>query len=330
VNGALAAFDAGFPLLGMAVVFAVVATLHSAGMSAGRFLSFIVAFTQLIGGGLQMSTALVQVLSIVPDYERLKPIFEARSEGGPGTRRPGPPRGDIAVDYVSFRYSPTGPLVLDDVSIEARPGEFIALVGPSGSGKSTLLRLLLGLDAAEAGTILLDGQDLATLDPRAVRRRMGAVLQTSAVTPGRLADYITDHSGLTVDDAWEAARLVALDEDIGRMPMGLFTIVNERGGVLSGGQAQRLMIARAVAAKPSILLLDEATSALDNATQERIGRNLEGLSATRVVVAHRLSTIVNADRIYVLQGGKVIQTGTYAELIAQDGLFAALARRQLG
>ena len=329
VNGALVAFNAGFPLLGMAVIFVVVAALHGAGLSAGRFLSFIVAFTQLIGSGLQMSAALVQVLSIVPDYERLKPIFEARSEGGPGMSRPGRLRGDIAVDHVSFRYSPTGPLVLDDVSIEARPGEFIALVGPSGSGKSTLLRLLLGLDAAEAGTILLDGRDLATLDPRAVRRRMGAVLQTSAVTPGRLADYITGHSGLTVGDAWEAARLAALAEDIGRMPMGLSTIVNERGGVLSGGQAQRLMIARAVAAKPPILLFDEATSALDNATQERIGRNLEGLSATRVVVAHRLSTVVNADRIYVLQGGKVIQTGTYAELMAQDGLFAALARRQL-
>lgn len=260
----------------MAVVFAVVAALHGAGLSAGRFLSFNVAFAQLIGSGLQVSMAIVQVLSIVPDYERLKPIFAARPEGRPGARRPGRLRGGIRVDHVSFRYSPAGPPVLDDVSIEARPGEFIALVGPSGSGKSTLLRLLLGLDAPEVGTILLDGQDLATLDPRAVRRQVGAVLQTSAVTPGRLADYIGGQRGLTDDDVREAARLAALDEDIGRMPMGLSTIVNERGGVLSGGQAQRLMIARAVAGKPPILLLDEATSALDNATQGRIGHNTGG------------------------------------------------------
>ena len=202
-------------------------------------------------------------------------------------------------------------------------------MGPSGSGKSTILRLLLGFERPESGAVYYNGQDLAGLDVRAVRRQIGTVIQSGKVMAGVLVQNIIGSSLLTLDDAWEAARMAGLDEDIKRMPMGMLTLVSEEGGTFSGGQRQRLLIARALAHKPRIVFFDEATSALDNATQEIVSRSLDNLNATRVVIAHRLSTIVNADRIYVLQGGRVVQSGTYSELIQRPGLFAELAKRQI-
>jgi ATP-binding cassette subfamily C protein len=237
--------------------------------------------------------------------------------------------GDIEVSHITFRYAKEGPTILNDVSIAIRPGEMVALVGPSGSGKSSLLRLLMGFEQPEAGAVYYNGQDLASLNVQEVRRQIGTVIQSGKVTAGSILNNIIGSSLLTVEDAWEAARMAGLDNDIKRMPMGMHTVVNEEGGTFSGGQRQRLLIARAVAHHPRIIFFDEATSALDNATQEVVSKSLEDLNATRLVIAHRLSTIVNADRIYVMERGRVVQVGTYQELVQQPGLFAGLARRQM-
>jgi ABC-type bacteriocin/lantibiotic exporter with double-glycine peptidase domain len=232
------------------------------------------------------------------------------------------------VQHVRFGYHPDLPPVLHDVSLAVRPGEFVALVGPSGSGKSTLLRLLLGFETPQSGSIFYDGSSLANLDVRAVRRHIGAVLQHASVMAGSLFENIAGSHPLTLDDAWEAARMAGLDEDIRRMPMGMQTLVSQGGSTLSGGQRQRLLIARAVARKPRILLFDEATSALDNRTQDVVRQSLEKLRVTRLVIAHRLSTVRHADRIYVFEAGRIVQTGTPIELLAQPGLFAEMAHRQ--
>ena len=219
--------------------------------------------------------------------------------------------------------------MLRDLSISIRAGEFVALVGASGCGKSTLFRLLLGFEKLESGAIHFDGRDLAGMNLQSVRRQIGVVLQNGQLQTGDIFQNIAGARLVTLDDAWEAARMAGLDEDIRAMPMGMHTVISEGGGGLSGGQRQRLMIARAIATRPRILLFDEATSALDNQTQAQVSRSLESLRTTRIVIAHRLSTIIKADRIYVLDGGRVAESGTYSELLARDGLFAKLAKRQL-
>jgi ATP-binding cassette subfamily C protein len=215
------------------------------------------------------------------------------------------------------------------VSVHIRPGQFVAFVGPSGAGKSTLFRLLLGFETPVTGSICYDGEDLAGLDLQAVRRQVGVVLQHSRLLPGDILSNIVGTSLLTLEDAWEAARLSGLDRDIEQIPMGMYTIIGEGQSTLSGGQRQRLMIARAIAPRPRILFFDEATSALDNATQAKVSGSLSKLKATRVVVAHRLSTVQYADCIYVIDRGKVVQSGSYNELMQQGGLFAELVKRQL-
>jgi ATP-binding cassette subfamily C protein len=237
--------------------------------------------------------------------------------------------GEIEFSHVSFRYPGDGPLILDDVSFRAGPGEFVALVGPSGAGKSTCMRLVLGFERPSSGSIYFDGQDLASLDLQSVRRQLGVVLQSGRPMVGDLFTAIVGNSNLGIDDAWEAARMAGLEEDIKAMPMGMHTAISEGGETFSGGQKQRLLIARAIVHRPRIILFDEATSALDNRTQEIVSRSLERLKATRIVIAHRLSTIVNADRIYVMQGGRVVESGTYEELLGRGGVFAQLAARQI-
>jgi ABC-type bacteriocin/lantibiotic exporter with double-glycine peptidase domain len=242
---------------------------------------------------------------------------------------PGDLTGNIEINHVHFRYTEDGPMILKDVSAQIHPGEFIALVGPSGSGKSTLFRLLLGFETPFSGAIYYDAQDLAGLDVGAVRRQLGVVLQNSRVMAGDIFGNIVGALPLTRDEAWEAARLAGFDEDIKQMPMGMDTVLNYGGGTLSGGQRQRLLISRAIAHKPRIFYFDEATSALDNKTQSIVSGSLEQLKVTRVVIAHRLSTIRNADRIYLLKDGVVAENGTYDELMAREGSFAELAKRQL-
>jgi ABC-type bacteriocin/lantibiotic exporter with double-glycine peptidase domain len=250
-------------------------------------------------------------------------------ETAAGKASPGKLAGAIELSHVSFRYRPDTPLVIRDLSVEILPGQFVAFVGVSGGGKSTLFRLLLGFETPDSGTVYFDRQDLAGLDVQAVRRQMGVVLQTSRLISGDIYTNIVGSSPLTIDDAWEAATLAGMDEDIKRMPMGMHTIIGEGGGSISGGQRQRLMIARAIVGRPRILLMDEATSSLDNQTQAIVGRNLERLRATRVVIAHRLSTIAHADRVFVVDKGTVVQAGTYEELHNQKGVFRDLVSRQL-
>jgi len=327
----LAAFNAALPVLCALALFAAAAPRLRAGgdLPMGEFLAFVAAFTLSLSAGLAASTAVVDALAAAPLYEQVRPILDAEPEVGAARLDPGDLAGDIEVQHLRFRYGEDGPLVLRDLSLRIRPGEFVAFVGPSGSGKSTLLRVLLGFEAPESGAVYYDEQDLSGLDVQAVRRQIGVVLQAGKVMHGDLFTNIAGASAVSVDDAWEAARMAGLDEDIRQMPMGMHTIVSDGGGTLSGGQRQRLMIARAVVHRPRILFLDEATSALDNRTQQIVGESLARLQATRVVIAHRLSTILHADCIYVLENGVIVENGTYAELMSRGGAFAALARRQL-
>jgi ABC-type bacteriocin/lantibiotic exporter with double-glycine peptidase domain len=242
---------------------------------------------------------------------------------------PGTLSGALEVSHVTFRYAPDAPAVLNDVSFTVGAGEFVAVVGPSGAGKSSLLRILLGFELPEVGTVRYDGQDLDSLDVRSVRRQIGVVTQSVRLLPGDIFTNIVGTRQLSMDDAWAAAEVAGIAEDIRAMPMQMHTFVSEGAGTFSGGQRQRLLIARAVAGKPRLLLFDEATSALDNRTQAKVSEAIGGLRAARVVIAHRLSTIRYADKIVVLQDGQIVQAGSYEALMEAGGAFATLARRQL-
>jgi NHLM bacteriocin system ABC transporter ATP-binding protein len=329
LSNTVAVFNESYPLLTSICLFAVVAFGIEPGLSTGKFLAFNVAFLGFLYAGLSAGDALIGILHAVPIYERVRPILQALPEVQAVKADPGELRGSLELSHVSFRYKADSPLVLNDVSLHINAGEFVALVGPSGVGKSTIMRLVLGFEFPESGTIRYDGLDLAGLDVQAVRRQIGVVLQNGKLMPGDIFENIVGSGLFTLEDAWEAAKRVGLEQDIQLMPMGMHTVLGETAGTLSGGQRQRLMIARAIVAKPRILLFDEATSALDNRTQAVVAESLKQLQATRVVIAHRLSTIINADRILVLQQGKVVQTGCYETLIKEPGVFAELARRQL-
>lgn len=300
-------------------------------LSAGKFIAFLAAYGIFQTTLLQMGLTLLDALRVVPLYERLKPIMQTRPEKDALKTHPGRVSGDIEVSQVAFRYLPNRPLVLQNISLHIRSGEFVAIAGSSGSGKSTLMRMLLGFETPESGTIYYDGQDISKVDILELRRQIGVVLQESQILAGSIFHNIVGAgaSHLTLDDAWEAARMAGCEEDIRALPMQMHTILPPGGGTLSGGQRQRILIARALVKKPKILFFDEATSALDNRTQRMVSEQIERLRTTRVVIAHRLSTIINADRIYVMDQGRVAQVGTYHDLIEQEGLFADLARRQL-
>jgi NHLM bacteriocin system ABC transporter ATP-binding protein len=299
------------------------------GLSIGSFLAFNVAFGTFIGGAASLSNTIIDLMDISIMWKRVVPILNEVPEVSLAKADPGRLKGGVKFDRVSFRYRKEGALTLDRVSIEAKPGEFIALVGPSGSGKSTTVRLMLGFEKPEDGTILYDGQDLAGLDVSAVRRQLGVVLQNGRLNSASIFENISVGALVTMDEVWDAARMAGFADDIENMPMGMHTVVSEGGGNLSGGQRQRLLIARALVLKPKVLIFDEATSALDNRTQAIVSQSLEQMDVTRVVIAHRLSTVLNADRIYVIAAGQVVQQGTFAELIQQDGLFSELMARQV-
>jgi ATP-binding cassette subfamily C protein len=299
------------------------------GLTIGTFLAFNSAFRTFIGGAADVSNTVTDVLQVTPQWKRAQPILATLPEVELTKADPGKLMGRITIDRVSFRYRPDAPLILENVSLYAEPGEFVALVGRSGSGKSTLFRLLLGFEAPEDGRIYYDGQDLSGLDVSAVRRQLGVVLQNGKILSGSIFENLAGSAQITLDEAWEAARMAGLADDIEAMPMGMHTVVSEGGGNLSGVQRQRLLIARSLVLKPKILLFDEATSALDNKTQSIVSQSLDRLQVTRVVVAHRLSTIQNADRIYVLESGRIVQQGSFQQLANREGLFARLMKRQM-
>ena len=331
-QNAVATFNAVFPIVANLALFAMIALFmkEEKNFSTGNFLAFNAAFGGLMGAMLAATGALTSVLNIIPIYERAKPILLGQPEVTLSKAHPGKLSGDIEINHLSFSYAPDLPLVLNDISLQIKPGEFVALVGASGSGKSTLLRLLLGFETPSQGSIYFDRQDMAGLDLGALRRQLGVVLQNGQLLAGDVfTNIIGSAASLTLDNAWEAATQAGIAEDIRNMPMGMHTLVSDGGGTLSGGQRQRILIARAIVNRPRIVVFDEATSALDNRAQAMVSESLEKLNATRIVIAHRLSTIVNADRIMVLDGGRLVQSGTYAELMQQPGLFAELARRQI-
>lgn len=326
----MAVFNAVANIVATGIIFFALLKVKGVNLGAGKFIAFQAAFSSYLGAMLEISGIILQLNVIKPLYERIKPILETQPEFNQEKMDPGELQGNIEVSHVSFRYHPEGPLILDDVVMEIKQGDYVAIVGASGSGKSTLFRLLLGFEKAESGQIFYDQHDLENVDIRAIRRQLGVVLQSGQLMYGSIFDNIVAaNPGLTIDDAWQAARLAGMEDDIKSMPMGMHTMVSEDGGTLSGGQRQRLLIARAIISNPKIIFFDEATSALDNKTQRIVSESLAGLGATRVVIAHRLSTIVNCNKIFVMDKGRIVEQGSYEELYAQGGLFTQLVKRQL-
>lgn len=321
------AFAAAYELLSLTVVLAAIALLSPEPVKVGTFFGFIISFQACLSS---MSAMGKQVMNVAFQFAAIpyaQPVLDAVPEREAKKASPGQLSGGVEFSGVAFRYG-EGDAILKGVGFSVQPGEFVAIVGPTGCGKSTLVKLLLGLERPSSGAVLFDQKDLAGLDVDAVRRQIGAVLQKTQLQPGNIYEVIRGQSNASHDEALEAAILAGLGPDIAAMPMKLHTAIPEGQHGFSGGQIQRLAIARAIVKKPPLLILDEATSALDNMTQAEITRNLAGLSCTRIVVAHRLSTVMGADRIIVINEGKVAENGTYAELANAGGLFSTMASRQ--
>ena len=326
----LRAFGSALPLLAGAVLLLAVTLSDRGALAVGDFLVVYTAFMVFQTAVSRLGTSFATVAAIMPSLDQVRPFLAEPLESNASGLSVEHLGGDVLFDHVSFRYDPDGPPILDDVTIHARPGEFVAIAGESGAGKSTLFRLALGLDRPSAGAVYYDGRDLEHLNVTQVRRKIGAVPQDVRLHPQDLLDNIVvDHEDTTLEEAWEAARTAAVDREIMAMPMGMLTPVGAGGAVTSGGESQRIAIARALVRNPRILLLDEATNWLDNENQARVMANLAGLTSTRIVIAHRLSTLRQADRIYVMRSGKVLQEGTFAELSGTEGVFRDLVRRQM-
>ena len=293
------------------------------------YYAFNASYGMVMGAFSAMAGIVLNVASARPIMEMAEPILKEIPETAEGKRVLTDIRGNIEFSNVYFRYEENMPYVVNNLSLKIKRGEYIAIVGKTGCGKSTLIRLLLGFEKPEKGAVYFDGMDISTIDLRSLRRKIGTVSQDGSLFSGDIFSNITIAAPqLTLAEAWEAAETAGIAEDIRRMPMGMNTMISEGGGGISGGQKQRIMIARAIAPKPKVLIFDEATSALDNKTQKKVSDALDALKCTRIVVAHRLSTIRHCDRILVFDGGKIIEDGTYDELIAQNGFFAELVERQ--
>ena len=299
------------------------------GVKPHEYYGFSAAYGELMGAFTALAGIAVSVAAIKPVLEMAEPILKAEPEVSADKAPVTNVSGSIELSHVSFRYEDNAPWVLRNLSLKIRAGEYVAIVGRTGCGKSTLVRLLLGFEKPNNGAVYYDGRDLDTIDPRSLRRKMGVVTQDGQLFQGDIFANITISAPqLTLEKAWEAAEIAGIADDIRDMPMGMQTLISEGQGGVSGGQKQRIMIARAVAPKPKILIFDEATSALDNVTQKQVSDALDKLKCTRIVIAHRLSTIRHCDRILVMDDGRIVEHGTYDELIAKKGMFADLVARQ--
>ena len=324
------AFGAALPFLAGGVLLFAVVTVGDRNVPVGDFLVVYGVFLAFQSAVARLGESFGTVAATLPAFDQMRPLLaaapEAEVEGEPVEYL----GGDVLFDRISFRYDPDGPLILDDVTIRARRGEFVAIAGESGAGKSTLFRLALGIDRPVAGAVYYDGRDLRRLNLKQLRRHVGAVPQSVGLHPLDLWDnLVSHHEGVGSDEVWTAVRLAELEEQIKAMPMGMLTMVGTSGSVLSGGESQRVTIARSVIRSPRVMLFDEATNWLDNESQAKVMRNLSALTSTRIVIAHRLSTLEQADRIYVLRRGKVVQSGSFRELMEVDGVFRELVQRQI-
>jgi ATP-binding cassette subfamily C protein len=299
-------------------------------VSIGGFMGFITAFSMLLSAFLQIANGFIMTNQVIPMYEMARPILETLPENVDGSMLPGDITGEIELDNITFGYESEELPVIKGVSIRFAPGEYVGIVGASGSGKSTLLKLLMGFEKPQVGRIYYDGHDIDELDKRELRKKFGVVLQEGGLVTGNIYENITlSSTECSTDRVKEVIRQVGLEDDIAAMPMGLYTVINESGSTISGGQAQRILIARAIAGKPKVMFFDEATSALDNVTQSQVIETIKGIDATRIVIAHRLSTLSGCDRIIVLDQGKVAEEGSFEELMEKKGLFYELAKRQI-
>ena len=299
-------------------------------ISVGAFVALNSSFGYFSSGILQIVEGAITINTVKPLYERFKPILENVSELDDAKDLPGEIKGDIELSHITFSYDKDSSVVIDDLSLRIKAGEYIGIVGSSGCGKSTLLKLLLGFESPNVGRIYYDGKDLESVDKRELRKKLGVVLQDGDLISGSIFENITITAPkATVTDVNKVVEAVGLKEDIDQMPMGLHTVVSEGCGTISGGQQQRILIARAIINQPNIIYFDEATSALDNITQAKVCESLEQLQSTRIVIAHRLSTIMNCDRILVMDKGRIVEEGSFEELMAKKGLFYRLAERQM-
>jgi ABC-type bacteriocin/lantibiotic exporter with double-glycine peptidase domain len=327
VEAITGALRMGAPLVilvvGAALVLQGTLTLGSMLALNALALGFLNPLSKLVDTALQ--------LELMGRYlERINDVLDTPAEqDGTSTKRAHPLSGNIALDRVSFRYGPLAPTVVDDVSLEVLAGQFIAVVGRSGAGKSTLAHLLIGLHRPTSGKILFDGIEQSELDLRSVRQQIGVVTQANHLFGTTVRDNIAlSNPLLPMPAILEAARLADIHDEIVAMPMGYHSLLVDRGGSISGGQRQRLALARALVNKPSILLLDEATSSLDAISERKIHAALSRLKCTRVVIAHRLSTVRNADVIVVMDKGKVVELGRHEELMAKKGSYFQLISSQ--
>ena len=313
-------------LIGTIIMYALAVRT---GVSVAEYYAFNSAYGMVTAAFTALAGIAAGLAQIRPALEMAKPIMETEPEISEDKQVVTRLSGAIELNNVTFRYTDDMPAVLDDLTLKIRPGQYVAIVGKTGCGKSTLMRIMLGFETPQKGAVYYDGRDLKKLDLKSLRRKIGAVMQNGKLFTGDIFSNITISAPwLTLDDAWEAAEIAGMSDDINRMPMGMHTLISEGQGGISGGQRQRLLIARAVAPKPKILMFDEATSALDNITQRQVSEALDRMKCTRIVIAHRLSTIRQCDRIIVLDHGKIVEDGTYGELIEKDGFFAELVARQ--
>ena len=313
-------------LLGLLAAFYLA---YEGRVSVASFAAFSTAYGMAMGCLDVMAPRFKWIAQLGPLLKQGEPILQAVPEYGEGKTMVSELTGRIELNHVTFRYEEDSPAVLDDLSLTIEPGEYVGVVGRSGCGKSSLVKVLLGFETPQEGTVCYDEHDTSTTNLRSLRRCIGTVLQDGKLFAGDIYSNITITSPtLSVEDAWDAAEKVGMAEDIRLMPMGMHTHISEGSGGISGGQKQRLMIARAIVGKPKILIMDEATSALDNLTQKKVTDSLDALDCTRIVIAHRLSTIRSCDRIIALDRGKIVESGSYDELMEKDGFFAELVKRQ--